>query len=534
MPTPRMPPLWQGDGSYASARSAISRKPGLDPSTLSPRLPLIAADTSRRRKPQLPQAGTVEFYQELAGVSRTGRDRRLTGPELEALRREHNRQRLRDRKERALDLTKTAMEEEERRVREARARAIERRLERHGAATRLQAARRGQATRHHIEQRRRETAAVALQARMRGARTRTEVAANATELQAEMRARALDTIARNNAELSLYFAEVEERLERANAGEATPTLGELRQAVDALPSWDNEAFLLPEAAGAPVAAGSRSARRARDEDDADAAAHAAAAVKLQGAARGSAVRRSRLRATHGGTGGSRVPPPPPPTHDAPHEHTARRPRCRRELPEAAPDKAADPIGYACWEIRRAMAARMQRVMDIFKKLDLNGDNRVSPAEFRQALPLLELPSFYGSAEMDALVRLAHLRSTYAPPRLACVLTNVCILLHASCAIAPIAQFEAFDRDGSGALDIDELKEALRKVDGAEADLSMAPRQMVPSPQGTKRATAPRVSHDQLLPYDFTMAKPPGRGAQGRGPPGRPTAALRLNRGGSNR
>ena len=68
MPSPRMPPLqpplWQGDGSYASARAAIERKPGLDPSVLSPRLPLITAD-GKRRKPPGPQAGTVEFYQEL-------------------------------------------------------------------------------------------------------------------------------------------------------------------------------------------------------------------------------------------------------------------------------------------------------------------------------------------------------------------------------------------------------------------------------------------------------------------------------------
>jgi hypothetical protein len=432
--TPRMPPLWQGDGSYASARAAIERKPGLDPSVLSPRLPLITAD-AKRRKPPGPQAGTVEFYQELATVSARTRHlgagtdahpqqptavierrRRLTGQEVEALRLEQNRQRLRDRKERALDITKFAIEREAARASEARARAVERRMERHGAATRLQAARRGQATRHQVEVRRRERAAVALQARMRGARTRTEVAAHAPELHAEMRARALDIIARNNAELSLYFAAVEERLERADIGDTGDgegggaQLATYAQAVAVLPSWDDEdSFALGRAR--PVG-GLQDDWSGRDEAN----AHAAAAAKLQGAARGSAVRRSR-RTANAEASSSRDPVPP--AQNAASLEPKARPRPRREVLEGPPpDKAVDPVGHAMWEIRRAMAARMQRVTDVFKSLDLDGNNRVTQSEFRQALPLLQLPSFYGLAEMDALVRRSHpaLAPTALTPR----------------------------------------------------------------------------------------------------------------------
>lgn len=220
----KMPPLWQGDGKYGtssgrSPREYLARKPGLDPSSPPPRLPHLT-HAQRRQLPGMPsQAGTLEYYQDLASVSprtrhlvpkpprepregssATAEPRRLSGLQVEEMRREHNRQKLRERRQRAQGMRQSAIEEAERAKADARARARERRAERHAAATRLQAVRRGGATRHRMEVERRERAAVALQAATRGRHTRTEVADKAAGLLFQI-------IERNNAEVKRSLTE---------------------------------------------------------------------------------------------------------------------------------------------------------------------------------------------------------------------------------------------------------------------------------------------------------------------------------------
>ena len=52
-------------------------------------------------------------------------------------------------------------------------------------------------------------------------------------------------------------------------------------------------------------------------------------------------------------------------------------------------------------VRHALDANFGRVSDLFRDLDVNGDNMVSKAEFRKALPLLGVPHA-GDAECDKL------------------------------------------------------------------------------------------------------------------------------------
>lgn len=83
------------------------------------------------------------------------------------------------------------------------------------------------------------------------------------------------------------------------------------------------------------------------------------------------------------------------------------------------------------ELRRAIAARHTRVMDLFRALDESGDGTVTKAEFRSALPMLGFDA--SAAEgIDAL-------------------------------------FDALDEDGSGTISHTELHARLRQ--GADVELS---------------------------------------------------------------
>ena len=104
--------------------------------------------------------------------------------------------------------------------------------------------------------------------------------------------------------------------------------------------------------------------------------------------------------------------------------------------------------------------------------------------------------------------------------LACVTTE-CSHAHdlSKCRVAS-PQFDAIDRDQSGSIDINELKDALRiaaapgrKPFSEEQVVSQGGDQMLVASARTKRTGAP-----QFLPEAFTMAKPPGRGAPGAGRP----------------
>ena len=83
------------------------------------------------------------------------------------------------------------------------------------------------------------------------------------------------------------------------------------------------------------------------------------------------------------------------------------------------------------EIRSAILANMPKVIELFRTFDVNGDGLVSRIEFRQVLPILDLPK-YGNGEMDAL-------------------------------------FEAIDSDKSGFIELAELNKLLRK--GADIELA---------------------------------------------------------------
>jgi len=83
------------------------------------------------------------------------------------------------------------------------------------------------------------------------------------------------------------------------------------------------------------------------------------------------------------------------------------------------------------EIRLALLEDLPRVSDVFRSFDRNHDGRISRAEFRNVLPILNLPK-YGAGEMDAL-------------------------------------FDVMDADGSGYVDLHELNRLLRK--GADVKLS---------------------------------------------------------------
>lgn len=89
------------------------------------------------------------------------------------------------------------------------------------------------------------------------------------------------------------------------------------------------------------------------------------------------------------------------------------------------------LAKAIQEIRTALLAKMPKVVDLFRSFDVNGDGMVSRHEFRQVLPILDLPRF-GAGEMDAM-------------------------------------FEAIDSDKSGFVELSELNKLLRK--GADVQLA---------------------------------------------------------------
>ena len=90
--------------------------------------------------------------------------------------------------------------------------------------------------------------------------------------------------------------------------------------------------------------------------------------------------------------------PIPPTKNPYGAAAAPRRKPKEPKREKPPDKDEDPVAYALYEIRQAMNAKMQRVTDLFRIFDKNGDSTVSRSEFRQCLPLLDLP-YYGSEQM---------------------------------------------------------------------------------------------------------------------------------------
>ena len=104
---------------------------------------------------------------------------------------------------------------------------------------------------------------------------------------------------------------------------------------------------------------------------------------------------------------------------------AKRAKDKKTLNAAK--KAFDDDGKtakAMTEIRDRLLENLPRVIDVFRSFDKNGDGQVSKVEFRQVLPLLELPK-YGNAEMDAV-------------------------------------FECIDLDGGGSIDFKEMQKLLHR------------------------------------------------------------------------
>ena len=289
------------------------------------------------------------------------------------------------------------------------------------------------------------------------------------------------------AQLASYFESVEERLQREDdEGLGTEADGgsyggaSYARAVANLPSWDEDFGI-----GVPRGSGSTFLTAGDGLDGAD---EGMAAARLQGVARGRAARR-RQRQSGGATSSRqlddqpphvttvlRVPVPPtlsPYAPKAPRRRSISSESPPRPPPPPPPDVEKDTVGHGLWELRKAMASRMQRVMDVFQKLDVNGDQRVTRNEFRRAFPLLELPTHYGVERMDEL-------------------------------------FDAMDRDRSGFIDLAELRSALRR------DLADASGQAEPAAASPKERTSDALPHP-ALPAAFSMPKPPGRRHQ---PPGR--------------
>ena len=82
------------------------------------------------------------------------------------------------------------------------------------------------------------------------------------------------------------------------------------------------------------------------------------------------------------------------------------------------------------ELRRHILSKMQRVTDVFRIFDRDGDSQISRQEFRKCLPLLDLPP------ESVLVMSAHVD----------------------------ALFDEIDKDGSGVIDFTELSSSLRRND----------------------------------------------------------------------
>eukprot|EP00900_Chrysochromulina_parva_P004730 jgi/Chrpa1/14258/Chrysochromulina_OHIO_Genome00022386-RA len=95
----------------------------------------------------------------------------------------------------------------------------------------------------------------------------------------------------------------------------------------------------------------------------------------------------------------------------------------------APSASSEEVPPGVEALRKALLPQVLRVIDLFRKLDANGDGKVTGVEFRRVLPLLassasEAESF-GEADVDSL-------------------------------------FALLDRDGSGSIEYSELHARLRQ------------------------------------------------------------------------